>query len=275
MVGSAVSHALAASSGSKVEGTQRRNPRAPDYFDLLGMAREQYIAVLGRRSYDYIVNCIGILRSAIQEQDADSISRATRVNALFPQELPAIASGSRIIHISTDGVFSGKLARPYVESDPTDPIDTYGRTKAQGESRAANVINIRCSLIGRDPAGKGIIEWVLRSREGAELRGFEDQRWNGVTTKQFAELCRRIIASESFDQVRNESFVHHFCPNPVTTKYDLLQRVSGLSGRKVAVRRAQSGAPNTPILGSMYSSMQELYPERLSWDALITDALNE
>ncbi len=274
MLGSVVRHTLAGRAGWRVDSTQRRDRSAPDYMDILEMPREEWVAILRRRAYAYIVNCIGILKPAVNEQDAKSLSHAIRVNALFPHELAAIASESRILHASTDGVFSGSLGRPYLETDPTDCADAYGKTKALGECPAPNVINIRCSLIGRDPAGaKGLIEWVLRSPEGTELTGFDNEHWNGVTTKQFAELCRRVIASGSFEQIRRESGLYHFCPNPVTTKYDLLCRIREAAGRNIVIHRGRSGAAPARVLASAYSSLREIYPESSSWDTVIQGAL--
>lgn len=274
MLGSAVQHALAEFTGWCVDYTQRKEPSAPGYLDILEMPREQWTAILKRRRYHYVVNCIGILKPAVKERESESLSRAIRVNALFPQEVAQIASESRILHVSTDGVFSGSLGRPYLETDPTDCTDAYGKTKALGECPAKNVINIRCSVIGRDPrGGKGLIEWVQRSPEGAELTGFEDQHWNGVTTRQFAELCRRIIQLGRFDQIRSESGVHHFCPNPVTTKYQLLCSIREAAARKILVRPGRSGTPSARLLGTVYSSVPKIYPEHLDWDTLIRDAL--
>lgn len=274
MLGSTVRHSLAGCAGWCVDGTQRRDRSAPDYMDPLEMPREKWVAILRRRAYDYIINCIGILKSAVKEQDTHSLCRAIRVNALFPNEMAAVASEARIIHLSTDGVFSGSRGRPYLETDPTDCADAYGKTKVLGECPAPNVINIRCSVIGRDPAGgKGLIEWVLRSPEGAELTGFDDQHWNGVTTLQFAELCRRIIEAGSFDQLRRKSGLHHFCPNPPTTKYDLLCRIREVARRDIVVHRGRSGAASARILASAYSSLSGIYPERPSWDTVIKDAL--
>jgi len=237
------------------------------------MAPELWTTVLKPGAYDYIINCIGILKSSVNEDDTESIGRAIRVNALFPHEVAAIASQSRILHVSTDGVFSGNLQRPYVENDSTDCADAYGKTKALGESPASNVINIRASIIGRDPGGKGLVELILRSTEGSDVTGFDDQQWNGVTTEQFAELCCRIIESGNFDRIRDESGLHHFCPNPPTTKYDLLCHIREKACRNITVRRGYSGARNARILASIYSSLRDVYPEHHTWDALIQEVL--
>lgn len=275
MLGSAVLRALSQTDGWCVDGTQNGNPSGPDYMDVLEMPREQWAAVLLRRRYDYIVNCIGILKPAVNERDSLSVSRAIRVNALMPHEVAFLAPQSRVLHLSTDGVFSGTAGRPYLETDPTDCPDLYGKTKALGECPAQNVINFRCSIIGRDPlGGKGLIEWVLRSPDGAELTGFEDQHWNGVTTRQFAELCRRIIASGSFGLIRRISGIHHFCPNPATTKYELLCGIRTAARRDISIRRGKSGAPGARLLASLYSNLQETFCDDREWDALIPDALS-
>jgi len=128
--------------------------------------------------------------------------------------------------------------------------------------------------VGRDHVGgKGLIEWVLRSPEGAELTGFDDQYWNGVTTNQFAELCRRIIHSGAFDRLRAISGVHHFCPNPPITKHDLLCVIRAAAGRGLTIRRGQSGSPSRRILGTVYSAVPELFPQGEGWESLLRGAL--
>jgi dTDP-4-dehydrorhamnose reductase len=261
MLGSAVRQVL-----GPCAGTQSEDPSAPDYLDVL--------KPWTLPNFPYIINCIGILKSAVKEADSLSLERAIRVNALFPHELAHVAPKSRIIHLSTDGVFSGSLNRPYLETDPTDCPDAYGKTKALGECPAPNVINIRCSIIGRDPHfGKGLLEWVLRSRDGEELSGFEDHLWNGVTTLQFGQLCRGIIVSGAFDRIRLESAVHHFCPNADITKYDLLCAIRDAASRNITIRRTQSGAPITRTLGTIYKQLRAIYPGGDSWPDLLTQTL--
>jgi dTDP-4-dehydrorhamnose reductase len=265
MLGSAVRQAL-----PPCDGTQKEDPHAPGYLDVLELPPEQWLA----RHYHYIVNCIGILKPAVLDQDAASLTRAIRVNALFPHALAEFARDSRIIHLSTDGVFSGFLNRPYLESDPADCSDAYGKTKALGECPAPNVLNIRCSIIGRDRQfGKGLIEWVLRARDGQELNGYEDHLWNGVSTRQFGELCRRIIESGAFDRIRQESGVHHFCPNSAITKYDLLCLIRDAAKRNITIRRTRSAAPSTRILGTLYSQLRTLYPGGQPWEEVVTQTL--
>lgn len=273
MLGSTV-HRVLSAAGWHVDGSQASDPAAPDYLDILAMPRTEWTTHLQRRRYGYIVNCVGILKSAVKEQEARTVERAIRVNALFPHELAALLSDTRILHISTDGVFAGTQDRPYLETDPTDCPDAYGKTKALGECAAQNVLNFRCSIIGRDVSGgKGLVEWVLSVPEGSELTGFEDHLWNGVTTNQFADLCRRIIESDAFERLRGVSNTHHFCPNPPVSKYDLLSRLCAAAGRNLTIRRGQSGAPSRRILGTVYSAVRELYSACNNWDPLLETAI--
>src|SRR5579859_7472423 len=89
------------------------------------------VAALARVRPDAVINCIGIIKQ--HEHAKDSIISLT-VNALFPQRLARLcqAAGCRLVHISTDCVFSGKKGN-YLESDPSDAEDLYGRSKYLGE----------------------------------------------------------------------------------------------------------------------------------------------
>ena len=228
-----------------------------------------------QKPYDSVVNCIGILKSAVNEKEARSLRRAIQVNAVFPYQLAAIVPTAHIVHMSTDGVFSGLSTRPYLESDATDCRDAYGKSKALGECPAHNVLNIRCSIIGRDPLGhKGLIERVLGSPPGSELPGFENQMWNGVTTTQFGRLCREILDSGSFDQIRAISPVHHFCPNPPVTKYALLRMIREVSGSNIHIGKA-SAPGNGCVLGTMFDELRRLYPDSPDWLPVLREAVAE
>jgi dTDP-4-dehydrorhamnose reductase len=271
MLGQAVAKVLT-DAGMEVAGTQFVDRSASNYLDAAA-GRASWDALFAAARCEYAVNCIGILSAAIRESDAASMERAIRVNSLFPYELAAAAAerGARVIQISTDAVFSGR-EEPYVETDPPDPADHYGRTKLLGECPAGNFLNIRCSIVGRDAVGhKGILEWYLSRPEASEIDGYEDRRWNGVTTVQFAGLCARVIAGGAFDRLRAISHVHHFCPNPVTTKYGLLRAWQEVTGRRTRVRPASSPRPGGRVLGTVYNGLGALYPAAGDWRAILSD----
>ncbi len=224
MLGQTVLQTLSQDAALQVEGTHRLSSSDPLYFDAetAGSRLREVMARWGR--YDVVINCIGILQSDINEQDTNSVRRAIRVNALFPHELAAVAAeqGSRVILVSTDGVFSG-AGGPYFEDAQSDCTDLYGKTKSLGEVRHPSALTIRCSLIGCDLLKKrGLLEWFLAQPDGAQLQGYTDYLWNGVTTLQFAQMCRQLICQDRFDEVLSGGSVHHFCPNKPVSKFELL-----------------------------------------------------
>ena len=178
-----------------------------------------------QESFDYIINCIGILNSSIDENDPNSVRRAELINALFPHKLASLAQEyrARVIQISTDGVFA-RNAGVCLEESTCYCNDIYGKTKKIGEVNTPNYLNLRCSIIGPSPyLRKGLLYWVLSQPRNSEIYGFTDQKWNGVTTLQFAELCKILILDNYFDTVYAESPIHHFCPNQSINKYELLK----------------------------------------------------
>ncbi len=116
--------------------------------------------VFNKKKPDVVINCIGVIKSFREAQD-----RLINVwiNALFPHQLYQICKGhgARLIHISTDCVFSGKKGI-YREDDPSDAEDIYGKTKYLGEIKGEGALTIRSSFIGRELSSThNLIEWFL------------------------------------------------------------------------------------------------------------------
>lgn len=216
--------------------------------------------LLGRHGpFRWVVNCIGILRSSIDERDPTSVAVADAVNGTFPHLLAAVAAaeGARVIHISTDAVFPSRAGR-CVESTPTSPEDAYARSKRAGEVIATNVLNLRCSIIGPDPRHRrGLLEWLLAQPAKCRLKGFTDQQWVGATTLQVAELCRVLIADGLFHAAHNEGPIHHFCPSAPLSKYELLRLLAELWRPDLSVDPASSGCPVTRVLDTRYRTLRE------------------
>jgi dTDP-4-dehydrorhamnose reductase len=232
---------------------------------------EDLLARVG--SVDYLIKCIAVLQGQIDEQNADSVRRAEEVNARFPEQLAEVARhhGARVIHISTDGVFAADAGR-CVEQTPAVPPNVYGRTKLHGEVMAAHVLNIRCSLLG--PAsgnGRGLLEWLRRQPMGARISGFTDHRWAGCTTRQAAELCRRLIAEQWFAAAAREGSVHHFCPCAPLSKYELLQRLAELLRPDVEVCPVESGRPVSRQLDTDRHTLHHAIPKYAPLDGALRD----
>ena len=167
------------------------------------------------KNYDYIINCIGIIKPYIHDNNSNEVLRATRVNAEFPHLLSHL--DSKIIQIATDCVWDGKHGN-YVESDPHNATDVYGKTKSIGEVHADNFLNLRCSIIGREEKNfYSLLEWFLHQPQNAKLNGFRNHLWNGLTTDAFADICIGIITNDLWF-----SGMQHMIPSDIVTKAQML-----------------------------------------------------
>jgi dTDP-4-dehydrorhamnose reductase len=151
-------------------------------------------------SCDYVINCIGIIKPYIHDDNSFEVQRAIEVNGLFPHRLALAAqkTGSKVIQIATDCVFDGVKGK-YLETDKHNALDVYGKTKSLGEVVAPNFLNLRCSIIGLEKKNYfSLLEWFLNQPKGAKVKGFKNHYWNGVTTNAFAKICIGIIRSGEF-----------------------------------------------------------------------------
>jgi dTDP-4-dehydrorhamnose reductase len=180
------------------------------------------------QGFDYLINCIGLTTHNIDESDPASVSRAQQLNTEFPKQLASFAesTGARVIQIATDCVFSGSKGS-YLETDPHDATDVYGKTKSEGEIESPAVMQLRCSIIGRERTGKkSLLEWVIGQPKGANTPGFTDRHWNGVTTTAFARVVAGIIRGSNF-----RAGTKHLIPADRMTKFELVSKISEAFGR--------------------------------------------
>jgi dTDP-4-dehydrorhamnose reductase len=166
---------------------------------------------------DVVVNCIGIVKQL--EQAKDPIISIT-LNALFPHRLAELCSvaGARMLHMSTDCVFSGRKGN-YTEDDIPDAEDLYGRTKLLGEVAREGCLTIRTSIFGRDFAkDTALLEWFLGNR-GGTVRGFVNAIYTGFTTQALAQIMGDLIADHP-----HLSGLYQISTEPIS-KYDLLVKI--------------------------------------------------
>lgn len=175
----------------------------------------------------WVVNAIGITKPLIRDDRPDEIERAIDINATLPHRVAkAAAGGGRVIQIATDCVYSGSRGR-YVESDPHDALDVYGKSKSLGETFHDNVVHLRCSIIGPEPKDfKFLIEWFRRQPRNAAVKGFVNHQWNGVTTLQFARLCRGMVAGGP-----TPGHLVHVVPTGSASKAEMLHVFAGVYER--------------------------------------------
>lgn len=169
--------------------------------------------LLDRRP-DVVVNCVGVVK---QRAEATAPIPSILINSLLPHRLLETCRrwNGRLIHISTDCVFSGRRGG-YLETDVADAEDLYGRTKFLGEVQGDGALTLRTSVIGRELFHfRSLLEWFL-SQAGGQVRGFKRARFSGVTTNLLSEVIADIIAH------RPDLTGLYHVTGPTISKYDLL-----------------------------------------------------
>lgn len=206
-----------------------------------------------------VVNCIGVVK---QDPTAKDPLTAISVNALFPHRLAHLAGevGARLIHFSTDCVFSGRKGN-YSEDDTPDAEDLYGRTKLLGEVTGANCLTIRTSMIGRELAGAhGLLEWFL-SQTGSRVCGFRRAVFSGFTTAALAALIADIIAEH-----RDIEGLYHVAAEPIT-KFDLLSLIKEVYGLQIEIDPDETFACDRSLDGARFREATAFVPP--AWPEMI------
>jgi dTDP-4-dehydrorhamnose reductase len=179
--------------------------------------------VIERSAPDAVINCIGIVK---QRKDAKSPIPSLEINSLLPHRLNELCGriGARLLHFSTDCVFSGRRGN-YTEADEPDPVDLYGRTKLLGEVGEPPGLTLRTSIIGLEERAHttGLIEWFIAQR--GTIKGFRRAIYTGLTTAAMARLVDRLL-----DEHAGLHGLWHVASEPIT-KYDLLVDLTKALGR--------------------------------------------
>ena len=244
-------------------GTDVSDPDDPFYYDA-EKGEHGLDSVCNRAGgVEYIINCIGVTSNRIDTNNSVSVRRAIKINSMFPHGLAAFAekSGIRVIHISTDGVFSGE-GETYDEGSPADCHDVYGKTKSLGEAFGQGFLNIRCSIVGPSPVERGgLYEWVRSRPDGAVVSGYINHYWNGVTTLQYAELCLAIIRERKFEDLRHESHLFHFSPNESVSKFELMLQIKESLRKNITVIPEEHGNGIVRrVLKTKYEGIRTMFP---------------
>jgi dTDP-4-dehydrorhamnose reductase len=189
-----------------------------NYNDLVGVFDEV--------QPDVVINCISLSKALLSKSDPLLM---ISIYALLPHQLAKICStnDSRLIHMSTDGVFSGSKGG-YVESDPFDAQDFYGITKFIGEVQYPHSISIRTSIIGHELQGRdSLLSWFLSRQESCKC--FSNVIFSGFPSVALAQIVRDIVIPQP------DLFgVYHIASNPIS-KCDLLRLIADVYGKEIEI----------------------------------------
>ncbi|GLR87680.1 dTDP-4-dehydrorhamnose reductase family protein [Bradyrhizobium iriomotense] len=236
MLGAAVFRSFVASDRLEVIATVRdrtasRLLSAPQarFVSLDVLDEDAIVSLLDRERPEAVVNCIGLVKQLTSASDP---LVALPINAIFPHRLVRLCAliGARLIHISTDCVFSGSKGN-YTEDDVTDAHDVYGRSKLLGELlHYENAVTLRTSIIGRELyTAHSLLEWFL-SQQGS-VNGYAEAIFSGLPTPELANVIRDVVLP------KNElAGLYHVSAAPIS-KFDLLHLLARQYGKAIDIRK--------------------------------------
>jgi dTDP-4-dehydrorhamnose reductase len=219
--------------------------------------------VIGEFRPDYVINCIGVIK---QVQKSSSPVNSIELNSLFPHRLALECEkvGSRLVHFSTDCVFSGAKGK-YLESDLPDALDLYGRSKLLGEVNYNNHITLRTSIIGHE-LGKSVslVDWFLGQKDS--VYGYTQAIFSGMPTVFVAEfLCNYVFG-------KNLKGLYHLSVDPID-KYQLLTLVRKVYDKEIEIHPSDEVKIDRSLCSTKLCDLTGFKPP--SWGTLINKMHNE
>lgn len=235
MLGNAMMRVLSKKADWRVYGTARSenakrlfNPVIAEHL-FFGVDVEQQDALIKVFTLvrpEFVINCVGLVKQLAEAYDP---LQAIPINALLPHRLARLCDlvGARLVHISTDCVFSGRKGR-YREIDMPDAEDIYGRSKLMGEVAYSHAVTLRTSIIGHElQSAHGLVGWFL-SQQGS-CNGYTKAIFSGLPTVVLSQIIRDVVIPQP-----DLSGVYHVAA-PSISKYELLKLIASVYGKKIEV----------------------------------------
>lgn len=236
MLGSAVFRAFQSNKDLDVWGTLRNTSGltyfpAQDHIKLISdidvLDQDILLNLFEKIKPDVVINCVGLIKQLSSAKDPLVI---LPINSILPHRLAKLCSisGSRLVHISTDCVFSG-IKGLYTESDISDAVDLYGKSKFIGElSELPHVITLRTSIIGHElNSNYSLIDWFL-SQSGA-VKGYINAIYSGLPTVELARVIMDFVIPRP-----DLTGLYHVASKPIN-KYELLKLVAEVYGKEITI----------------------------------------
>lgn len=235
MLGNAVLRVMHEDSALEVFGSVRANNVPATYANKLASHiitgcdvgdTDALVKLFAKVKPDVVINCIGLVKQLAQVNDPVI---TLPINAMLPHRLANLCAliGARLIHMSTDCVFSG-LKGNYTEQDISDAEDLYGKSKLIGEVDCSHVITLRTSIVGHElNSAHGLIGWFL-AQQGSCM-GYRRVIFSGLPTVVLAKIMRDVVIPKP-----ELSGVYHVAAEPIS-KYDLLKLVAEVYGKTIEI----------------------------------------
>ena len=224
---------------------------------------DQLIRLFASVRPNILINCIGLTKHHLEAGDP---LLSIPLNSLLPHRLADICSisGARLIHISTDCVFSG-LSGGYREGDVSDALDIYGKSKFLGEVvDRSHAVTLRTSTIGHELQGKyGLLEWFLSQKKSC--LGYSRAIFSGLPSTVFAEVIRDYVLPRT-----DLHGLYHVGASPIG-KYDLLKLIAAKYSVQINISRDESFSIDRSLNVDRFRSETGYFAP--SWPELI-DSMN-
>ena len=231
------------------------------YYGIDVRQTDPLLQVIADFRPEAVVNAVGIVK---QRSEAKEVIPSLEINALLPHRLAlaCLTVGARLVHLSTDCVFSGRKGR-YCETDVPDADDLYGRTKLLGEVSESHCITLRTSMIGPELSRKsGLLEWFLAQR-GQTVKGFTKAIFSGFPTSELARIVERILMEFSRAQG-----LYHVAAQPIS-KYDLLTLIRDRLRLPITIERDSTFECDRSLDATRFHRDTGYSPP--PWDVMIND----
>jgi len=209
---------------------------------------------------DVVVNCVGVVKQLMGAEDP---VQAIPINALFPHRLARLCQnlGARLVHISTDCVFSGRRGG-YREDDVADAEDLYGRSKLMGEVVAPHAVTLRTSIIGHElNSAHALLGWFLSQR--GVVPGFSNAVFSALPTVELARVIGRYVLPDA-----SLHGIYHVA-GPTINKYELLKLVAKIYRSDTQVTAVPTLVVDRSLDGSHFQAVTGYRPP--DWPALVED----
>ena len=216
--------------------------------------------IIFRFKPDYIINCVGLIKQLSNKQN---INKTKFLNTNLPRKLSIIAKNKnfKIIHLSTDCVFSGKKGN-YKESDKCDATDLYGISKFKGEVVSKFVLNIRTSIIGHElKSSNSLLNWFLIQKK---INGFKKAFFSGLTTFELSN----IIINEIIIKNKISNGLFHIS-GPKISKLNLLKIVKRIYKRKTIINIDNSFKIDRSLNSNKFTKLINI--KKKSWANMIKE----
>ena len=217
--------------------------------------------VFGTTNFDTVINCIGLIK---QRNAQTTEHEMMLINAEFPHRLAQVANqqGARVIHISTDCVFSGDKGN-YVETDTPDPVDVYGKSKLFGELNDVKNLTLRTSHIGRElTIRKSFIEWLLSQKSG-HVEGYGHAIYSGLTSQELARLISELLNAK-----KGITGMFHVSSQPIS-KLEIINKLNELLNLEIDVIPDSKVQINRSLNSDKFRLATNLIPH--NWDQMLSD----